>query len=80
MNESAWYWARLDRQGIALVQETEATLGADVVLAYGQGGPQADPAMLAGFQPASLTESELECLQGVEQKLGIIAVAYKRVH
>ena len=80
MNDTAWYWARLDRQGIALVQETEATLGADIVLAYGQGGPAADASILKGFEPATLSESELECLQGVEQKLGIVAVAYTRVH
>jgi hypothetical protein len=80
MNESAWYWARLDRQGIALVKETEASLGADVVLAYGQGGPAADASILAGFEPAALTESELECLKGVEEKLGIVAVAYSRAH
>jgi hypothetical protein len=80
MNESAWYWARLDRQGITLVQETEASLGADIVLAYGQGGPAADASILEGFEPAALTDSELECLQGVEQKLGIVAVAYTRAH
>jgi hypothetical protein len=80
VNDTAWYWARLDRQGIDLVKETEGSLGADIVLAYGQGGPLADASILAGWEPAPLTESELECLQGVEQKLGIVAVAYRRVH
>jgi hypothetical protein len=80
MNDSGWNWARLDRQGIALVQETEATLGADIVLAYAQGAPLADPSTRAGLAPASLTESELECLQGIEQRLGIVAVAYTRAH
>ena len=80
MNDSAWHWARLDRQGIALVQETEAALGADVVLAYGPGGPVADSSILAGLQPVALNESQLECLQGVESKLGIVAVAYTRAH
>ena len=76
MNDSAWHWARLDRKGIALVQETESALGADFVLAYGPGGPVADASILA----VALTESELECLQGVESKLGIVAVAYSRAH
>jgi len=80
MTDNGWNWARLDRQGIALVEETEATLGADIVLAYGQGGPAADASILKGFESAALTESELECLKGVEQKLGIVAVAYSRAH
>ena len=80
MNDSAWHWARLDRKGIALVQETESALGADFVLAYGPGGPVADASILAGLAPVALTESELECLQGVESKLGIVAVAYSRAH
>ncbi|MBK6451452.1 MAG: hypothetical protein IPF84_02415 [Proteobacteria bacterium] len=32
MNDSAWHWARLDRKGIALVQETESALGANLSL------------------------------------------------
>lgn len=80
MNDNAWHWARLDRKGIALVQEAEATLGADIVLAYGPGGPVADPTLLRELAPVQLTESQLECLQGVESKLGIVAVAYTRAH
>jgi hypothetical protein len=80
MNDSAWHWARLDRKGIALVQEAESALGADVILAYGPGGPVADPSVLAGLAPVALTESKLECLQGVEAKLCIVAVAYSRAH
>jgi hypothetical protein len=80
MNDSSWSWARLDRQGIALVQETEATLAADIVLAYAQGAPLADASTRTGLAPASLTESELECLHGVERKLGIVVVAYTRAH
>ena len=76
MNDSAWHWARLDREGVALVQETEGALGADIVLAYGAGGPVADASTLAGLAPAPLTESQLDCLRGVESKLGIIAVAW----
>lgn len=80
MNDSAWHWARLDRKGIALVQEAESALGADVILAYGAGGPVADPSVLAGLAPVALDESKLECLPGVESKLGIVAVAYSRAH
>jgi hypothetical protein len=80
MNDSAWHWARLDRTGIALVQETESALGADFVLAYGPGGPVADASVLAGRAPVVRTESQRECLRGVESKLGIVAVAYTRAH
>jgi hypothetical protein len=80
MNDNVWHWARLDRAGIALVQETEGALGADIVLAYGLGGSVADASVLAGLAPVALTESQLECLQGVESKLGIVAVAYTRAH
>jgi hypothetical protein len=78
MNDTGWDWARLDRNALALLYETESSLGADIVLAYRQGAPLADPATRAGLEPAALSESELECLQGVEQKLGVVAVAYQR--
>jgi hypothetical protein len=80
MNDSTWHWARLDRKGIALVQETESALGADFVLAYGPGGSVADPSVLAGLAPVALNESQLDCLRGVESQLGIVAVAYSRAH
>jgi hypothetical protein len=80
MNENGWNWARLNREGIALVRETEESLGADIVLAYAEGAPLADPSTRTGLEPAALTESELECLQGIEQKLGIVAVAYSRAN
>jgi len=80
MNETGWNWARLDRKGIALVQEAEQTLGADVVLVYAQGAPLADPSTRAGLQPAALDASQLECLRGVEQQTGGVAVAYKRAN
>jgi hypothetical protein len=78
MTETTWTWARLDRAGLDLVQETERTLGADVVLVYAEGGPVAPAATRAGLRPAALDESQLECLRGVEAKVGGIAVAYQR--
>lgn len=80
MNETGWSWAPLDQNGIALVQEAEQTLGADIVLVYAPGAPTASPGTRAGLQPATLDESQLECLRGVEEKTGGIAVAYKRAH
>lgn len=78
MTETTWTWARLDRAGLELLKETEQTLGADVVLVYAQGAPDAPAATRAGLRPASLDESQLECLRGVEAKVGGVAVAYQR--
>jgi hypothetical protein len=78
MTETTWTWARLDRPGLDLLRETEQTLGADVVLVYAEGDPAAPAATRAGLRPATLDASQLECLQGVEEKVGGIAVAYQR--
>ncbi len=80
MNDSGWNWAPLDERALALVQETEQTIGADVVLVYVAGAPLADPATRAGLAPAALDESQLECLRGVERMVGGVAVAYQRAH
>lgn len=78
MTDTIWKWARLDRKSLDLVRETETTLGADVVLAYGQGGPLVDGRTRDGLHPASLDAGQLERLQGVEAALGVVAVAYRR--
>lgn len=79
MTDATWTWAMLDRRGVDAVREAEATLGADVVLVYSEGAPDADGTARAGLAPAPLTPSELECLQGLERQLGGVAVAYRRV-
>ena len=78
MTDTTWKWASLDTEGVELVEEAERTLGADVVLAYSEGGPRTDGRLREGLRPASLDASQLECLQGVETRLGIVAVAYQR--
>ena len=78
MTETGWNWARLDRDGIALLRETEASLDGDIVLVYRPGeGLPAEASTREGLAPATLTPDELETLQGVEQRLGVVAVAYK---
>lgn len=79
MTEMTWNWARLDRRGLDLLRETEGTLGAEIVLVYGDGGPVADDATRLGLRPAVLDASQLECLQGMERMIGAVAVAYQRV-
>jgi hypothetical protein len=51
-----------------LLKEAEDTLGGNVLLAY--TGEE--------IQPSDLNESQLECLQGLEQKLGVTVLAVKR--
>ena len=78
MNETTWNWARLDRKGIEALREAEGTIGADIVLVYGDGGPVADNATRLGLRPATLDASGLERLQGLERTVGAVAVAYQR--
>jgi hypothetical protein len=79
MTETTWKWANLDDKALGLVQDAEATLGAEVVLVYAEGGPRTDGRTRLGLRPATLDASQLECLQGMEQLLGAVAVAYQRV-
>ncbi len=78
MTDTTWKWAPLDAKGLELVQEAEQTLGADIVLVYSEGAPRTDGRLREGLRPARLDASQLECLQGVEEKLGAVAVAYQR--
>jgi hypothetical protein len=78
MTDTTWKWASLDSKGLELVQEAERTIGADVVLVYAEGGPDADGRTRQGLRPAPLDPSQLECLQGMERMLGAVAVAYQR--
>lgn len=78
MTDTIWRWAPLDATGLELVQEAERSLGADVVLAYAEGKPRTDGRLREGLRPASLDSDQLALLQGVEQQLGVVAVAYQR--
>ena len=78
MTDTTWKWASLDSKGVELVQEAERTIGADVVLVYAEGGPRTDGRLRAELKPAALDAAQLECLQGMEQMLGAVAVAYQR--
>jgi hypothetical protein len=78
MTETTWKWASLDDKALELVHQAEETIGADVVLVYAEGGPRTDGRTRLGLRPAALDASQLECLQGMEQMLGAVAVAYQR--
>lgn len=79
MTNSEWTWATLNRQQLAILQQAEATLGADVLLAYQQehqSQAQAPAVAQMGLHVAALTESQLECLQGLEQMMRTVVIAY----
>jgi hypothetical protein len=77
MSNHNWTWAQLDERQMQALQEAERTLGADYVLAY-QTGEGSTRAAAEALHAAPLNDSQLECLQGLEQQLGATLVAYKK--
>lgn len=81
MTNQEWTWAHLTREQMGLLQEAEATLGADILLAYQpESQPQAQaPAITQmGLHVAALNESQLECLQGLEAMVQAVVIAYQQ--
>ena len=77
----AWTLADLAPEQLALLDDTERTLDTDIVLAYrptSWGTVDADTLAADGLHPVDLDADQLECLQGVEQQLGSVLVAYRR--
>jgi len=77
---TAWTFRDLQADQLDLVREAERTMSADIVLAYAPvpDGPLHDGDDAVGMAPATLSESELECLQGLESRLDTVLVAYHR--
>lgn len=81
MDGGNWSWADLKDDKLNMLLDAEQTLGVDVLLAYEEGkGARVAGEMLAmsGLQVASMNESQVECLQGLEQKLGAVVIGYKQ--
>lgn len=81
MANSNWTWANLTAVQQQQVAEAETTLGADYLLAYqpGQTPPrQSAGSLQEGLQVAALTPSQLECLQGLEDHVQAVIVAYSK--
>jgi hypothetical protein len=79
--DNGWKWARLDRERLELIREAEGTLGSDILLAYqadDQASVQEENIAQMQIQVAPLDESQLECLQGLEQKIAAVVVAYQK--
>lgn len=76
MANEAWTWADLDDEQFALVRETERTLGSEVVVAYRRAETTRVGRAGVAIPPATLDDSQLACLQGVDSRIGCVAVAW----
>jgi hypothetical protein len=65
MQQATWTMAHLTPDQERSLKEAEANLGAGVLLAF-----QKSDAV-----PTQLTPSQLECLHGLEERLGLVIVA-----
>lgn len=79
MGEKEWGWARLNREQMEMLREGEETLGADILMAYQKDAPAAEMGGEAfqNLKIADLDESQMECLQGLEENMDSVVVAYK---
>ncbi len=69
MADKIWEVATLDVEQLRLLQEAEQTLDSVNLVAFDS----------ADVRVAKLNESQIECLQGLEKKLGVTIVAYRKV-
>jgi hypothetical protein len=67
MAKPIWTFARLDPEQERALKEAEETLGGGVLLVFEKDG----------VEPSELNESQIECLQGLERKLGKTIVAVR---
>jgi len=77
MADNGWTWAHLNKIQLDKIAEAERTLGADYVLAYRpEAGARSGDVAAFGLKPAPLSESQSECLHGLEAEVGAVLVAY----
>ncbi len=69
MADKLWEVATLDVEQLRLLQEAEQTLDSVNLVAFDS----------VDTQVAKLNPSQIECLQGLEKKLGVTIVAYRKV-
>jgi hypothetical protein len=80
MANPTWNWAELNAEQQRLLAEAERALDADFLLAFKPAvSAAAQPvAPIAGLTAAPLSDSQLECLNGLEAQLQSVVVAYRR--
>jgi hypothetical protein len=67
MPQGIWTLTHLTPEQEQLLKEAESTLGANLLLAFSDGQ----------VELSQLNESQLECLKGLEDKLGMTVLAVK---
>ena len=81
MDGRDWSWANLSGDKLDMLRDAEQTLGVDILLAYkDRAGSAVESRRLGqtGLQVASMNDSQVECLQGLEQKLGAVVIGYSQ--
>jgi hypothetical protein len=82
MSANNWIFATLENDQLELIKEGETALGVDYLVAYRQdegAHPGYINLFLEGLSAATLDDREIECLEGLEQRIQAVVVAYKRV-
>jgi hypothetical protein len=80
MSGNQWSWAQLNGEQLDDLKEAERTLGARLLLAYksdAQAKVQGEQFSKNGMQVAPLNDSQVECLAGLEKKIGSVVIAYQ---
>jgi len=79
MTNPTWKWADLSPEQQRLLSDAERALGADYLLAFEpMNAPRGPGEPVRGIEAAPLSDSELECLSGLESQLRSVVVAYRR--
>ncbi len=68
MDNRVWLLANLSADQLRTLQEAEQQLGEVSILAF----------QTEQIKVAQLNESQIECLQGVEDQLGLTLIAYQK--
>ncbi len=84
VTDNRWTWAALTGEQLQLVQHAEQTLGDHVnyLLVFrapeaGSDGYSVTPTPPRLAQLSALSDSQLECLQGLERQLHAVVIAYE---
>jgi len=78
-----WAYAELEDEQLAFVLEAEASLDADVVLAFRpvrRGTVDPDAVAAHGLQPIDLDQAQLDRLRGLEGRSHSVLVAYRQAN
>ncbi len=68
MADKIWELANLNKEQLDLIRQAEQTLDSVSLVAFDS----------VNADVAKLNESQIECLQGLEKKLGLTIVAYRK--